>query len=131
MSGFANITPAIPADRQVIDSYAPGYFRISNTVHDRPVVVFPDRTIPWDAAAFGALTIDDFRPVIEADPPVEVLVLGSGATMGLMPSALRAALRQKGLAVDVMASPAACRTYNVLLAEGRRVAALLFPLPSA
>lgn len=128
MGGYANITPMIPADRQVIDSYAPGYFRVSNTVYDHPVIVFPDRTVPWPVRDFAGLTAADFAPMRDTEPKPEVVLLGAGARAGLLPSRLRAELKAAGLSVDVMPSGAACRTYNVLLAEGRRVAAALFPL---
>lgn len=125
---MVDITPIIPADRQVIDTYGPGRFRVSNVLHAGAVIVFPDHTVTWDAPAFAGLTADHFAPVLSADPKPEVLLLGSGARMHLLPSALRKALREQGIVVDVMDSPAACRTYNVLLAEGRRVAAALLPV---
>ncbi len=120
------ITPIIPADRQVIDTYGPGRFRVSNIVYESAIIVFPDRTILWPVTGFAALTEEDFAPLLDAEPKPEVLLLGCGARMGLLPSALRKGLREKGIVVDVMDSPAACRTYNILLAEGRRVAAALF-----
>ncbi len=122
---MVDITPIIPADRQVIDTYAPGRFRVSNVVHEGAVIVFPDHSIAWDVPGFADLTVDHFAAVLAADPKPDVLLLGSGARMQLFPSALRKALREQGLVVDVMDSPAACRTYNVLLAEGRRVVAAL------
>jgi uncharacterized protein len=125
---MVDITPLIPADRQVIDTYAPGRFRVSNIVHEGAVIVFPDRTIAWDVYSFADLNADHFAAVLAADPKPDVLLLGSGARMQLLPSALRKALREQGVVVDVMDSPAACRTYNVLLAEGRRVAAALLPV---
>jgi uncharacterized protein len=123
-----DVTPIIPADRQVIDTYGPGMFRVSNMLYQGPVIVQPDVTKPWEVAGFSALTLDSFATITQADPKVEVLLLGCGAKMQLLPSALRKALRDAGVVVDVMDSPAACRTYNVLLAEGRRVAAALLPV---
>lgn len=123
-----DVTPIIPADRQVIDTYGPGMFRVSNMLYQGPVIVQPDVTKPWEVAGFAALTLDSFATITQADPKVEVLLLGCGAKMQLLPSALRKALRDAGVVVDVMDSPAACRTYNVLLAEGRRVAAALLPV---
>lgn len=120
------ITPIIPADRQVIDTYGPGRFRVSNIVYESAIIVFPDRTIAWTVTGFATLTAEDFAPVLDAEPKPEVLLLGCGARMALLPSTLRKGLREKGIVVDVMDSPAACRTYNILLAEGRRVAAALF-----
>ena len=125
---MVDITPIIPADRQVIDTYAPGHFRVSNVLHSGAVIVFPDRTVAWEVPGFAGLTAAHFAAVLAADPKPPVLLLGSGARMQLLPSALRKALREQGVVVDVMDSPAACRTYNVLLAEGRLVAAALLPV---
>ncbi len=44
---MVDITPIIPADRQVIDTYGPGIFRVANTIHRTALIVFPDRTLPW------------------------------------------------------------------------------------
>ncbi|MFV3130035.1 Mth938-like domain-containing protein [Niveispirillum sp. KHB5.9] len=125
---MVDITPIIPADRQVIDTYSPGHFRVSNVLHAGAVIVFPDHTVAWDVPGFTGLTANHFAAVLAATPKPEVLLLGSGARMQLLPSALRKALREQGVVVDVMDSPAACRTYNVLLAEGRLVAAALLPV---
>ena len=64
-------------------------------------------------------------PVLEAEPAVEILLIGTGSAMAPIPPALRALLRSRGIGCDGMDTGAACRTYNVLLAEGRRVAAVL------
>lgn len=122
------ITPSIPGDRQVIAAYGPGLFRISGTVHTNSVIVFTDRTVAWPVASFPDLTIDDFALVCEAAPPVEVLLLGVGAENMPVPAALRGGLREAGIVLDAMDTGAACRTYNVLMAEDRRVAAALIAL---
>jgi uncharacterized protein len=67
-------------------------------------------------------------PVVEADPAVELLILGCGPSFAQAPLHLRDALRAHGIVVEAMATPAACRTYNVLLAEDRRVAAALIAI---
>ena len=125
---MADITPIIPSDRQVIDGYGDGQFCVSGQWRTGAVIVLPDRTEPWEATDFATLTVEHFAPVIGAEPKVEILLLGSGARMQLMPKALRQGLRDAGVVVEVMDTGAACRTYNVLLAEGRRVAAALLPI---
>ncbi|AWJ91475.1 hypothetical protein Sp245p_16665 (plasmid) [Azospirillum baldaniorum] len=125
---MADITPIIPSDRQVIDGYGDGQFCVSGQWRTGAVVVLPDRTEPWRPQDFTALTAEDFTPLIQAEPRVEFLLLGSGARMQLLPKALRQGLRDAGLVVEVMDTGAACRTYNVLLAEGRRVGAALLPV---
>ena len=122
------ITPAIPGDRQVIAGYGAGLFRISGVVHNSSVIVFTDRTIAWPVQSLDDLTIDSLAPVRDADPTVEMLLLGVGGQNALVPSALRKALRDAGIVLDSMDTGAACRTYNVLMAEDRRVAAALIAL---
>ncbi|MEE8272190.1 MAG: Mth938-like domain-containing protein [Alphaproteobacteria bacterium] len=123
-----DVTPIAPAGRQVIDSYQPGGFRVSGVVHDGSILVFPDHTEPWPVAAPGEVTFDALARVVAADPPIEVLLVGCGRRMAPLPASLRAALREAGLGVDAMDTGAACRTYNVLLSEARRVAAALIAL---
>lgn len=120
-----DVTPIIPSDRQVIDSYGKGRFRVAGTVYHGSILVFPDRVLPWSVTAFGDLGEEDFRPLAEAPLLPEVVLLGCGPRMALLPSTLRRPLRDAGLNVDVMDTGAACRTYNVLLSEERRVAAAL------
>lgn len=123
-----DVTPQVAAGRQVIQGYGPGRFRVNDETLQGPLLVFPERTQPWDVTDFAALTIDSFAAVIAAEPRPEVLLLGCGTKQQLVPSALRSALRQYGIVVDMMDTGAACRTYNVLLTEERRVAAALFPV---
>lgn len=125
---MADIMPMIPSDRQVIDGYGPGQFCISGQWRVGAVIVLPDRTLPWEATDVTSLSADDFSAVLTAEPKVEILLLGTGATMRMIPKALRLALREQGVVVELMDSRAVCRTYNVLLAEGRRVAAAMLPV---
>jgi len=123
-----DVTPIIPADRQVIDAYGPGRFRVAGAVYAHAIVVFPDRTDAWSVPADpAALTLEAFAPVLARRAEVEVLLIGTGPRMALLPKALRLGLREAGIVADPMDTGAACRTYNVLLAEGRRVAAALLP----
>ncbi len=122
------ITPEIPQDRQVIESYGEGRFRISGRAYTGSVLVFPDRTLAWPVASMPDLSMDALADVVAAAPPVEILLIGCGAKLALLPGPLRQALREHGIGCDTMDTGAACRTYNVLLAESRRVAAALIAL---
>jgi len=122
------ITPSIPGDRQVVESYGEGRFRISGKTHAGSVLVFPDRTLSWNVAAMTDLSLENLTPIVEAAPPVEILLVGCGARLTPLPGALRAALRERGIGSDAMDTGAACRTFNVLMAESRRVAAALIAL---
>jgi uncharacterized protein len=124
-----DITPLIPGDRQVIDSYGPGRFLVSGEQHAGSVIVFSDRTVAWPVASFAEISLGGLDAVIGAETPVDVLIIGCMRTPQPVPAALRTALRGQGIGCDAMDTGAACRTYNVLLSEGRRVAAALIPLP--
>lgn len=125
-----DITPAVPQGSQVIDGYGPGMFRIAGSVYGGSVLVFPDRTVPWKAEDFSAVDIAGMDPLLAESARVDVLLLGCGSAMQLPSSDLRAALRDYGIVVEPMDTGAACRTFNVLLSEARRVAAALIALPS-
>lgn len=124
---MADITPLIPADRQVIDGYGPGQFCVAGAWRAGAVLVLPDKTIDWSPPSFADLSVADLQPILTADPPVEILLLGCGAKAQFPGKQLRQELRAAGVVVEPMDSPAACRTYNILLSEGRRVAAALIP----
>jgi uncharacterized protein len=121
-----DLTPLVPAGRQVIERYAASGFRVAGVIHLGPVLVFPDRTMPWDAANASAVTLGSLAPVIEHGG-VQILLLGLGRAMSLVPGTLRGDLRAAGIVLEPMDTGAACRTYNVLVAEGRQVAAALIP----
>jgi uncharacterized protein len=122
-----NITPLISADSQVIQSYKSGGFKISSRIYDGAVVVFPDRVIPFPVTDVAALTPENFEQFTVADG-LDVILLGCGARGVMPPPAIKALLKSRRISLDTMDTGAACRTYNVLLAEGRRVAAVLLPL---
>jgi uncharacterized protein len=113
-----------PAGRQIIERYAASGFRVSGIVYQGPVLVFPDRTLAWPAAA---LTPESLAPVV-AHGGVELLLLGLGRRMVPVAASLRAWFKERGIALEAMDTGAACRTYNVLLAEDRRIATALLPL---
>jgi uncharacterized protein len=126
--GTMEITPHIPQDRQVIESYGQGRFRISGKAHAGSVLVFPDRTLAWPVSAMADMSVDTLAAVLSAEPPVEILLVGCGERLIPLAGSLRMALRERGIGCDTMDTGAACRTFNVLLAESRRVAAALIAL---
>src|SRR5215211_3185953 len=117
------LLPQVPAGRQVIERYAASGFRVSGAVYLGPVLVFPDRTEAWAEPAF---TAEGLAPVLAYDG-VELLLLGCGRRIAPVGAELRTALKAGGIAVEPMDTGAACRTYNMLAAEDRRVAAALLP----
>jgi len=127
-----DITPLISSDQQVIQSYSAGRFKVSGVVHEKPIFVTPNLTIPWPfTKAAEELTIDDFEPLVQSGVQIDVILLGCGARSIFIRPDLRAALKEKGFAIDAMDTGAACRTYNVLMADGRLIAAALLPVKSS
>lgn len=104
-----------------VDGYGPGFFRIGGTVFEGPVIVLPSGIERW--AGF-----DETATLVAAAGTVDVLFVGTGAAITHLPPDFRATLEAAGLGVEPMASPTACRTYNVLLSEGRRVGLALIPV---
>ncbi len=124
-----DLTPAIPEGRQLVESYGAGRFLVSGIPHAGSILVFPEQTLAWPVADIAGLPIDSLKAVLDADPPVEILLIGCGIRMAMLDPALKAALKERGIGCDAMDTGAACRTYNVLMAEARRVAAALIALP--
>jgi uncharacterized protein len=121
-----DLTPLVPVGRQVIERYGASGFRVSGAIWHGSVLVFPDRTLPWTATGPMVVTWETLMPVVEHGG-VQILLLGLGNRTGIVAGDLRAALRKTGIALEPMDTGAACRTYNVLLAEDRAVAAALIP----
>ncbi|MCE8511151.1 Mth938-like domain-containing protein [Ruegeria pomeroyi] len=104
-----------------VDGYGPGFFRIGGEVHQGALLTGPDGPAPW-------IGYQDTAPLLALAGQVDVLFIGTGAEVAHIPQALRQSLEQAGLGVEAMTSPAACRTYNVLLGEGRRIALAALPV---
>lgn len=120
-----DLQPIQRADRMTIQGYGKGGFRVSDQLYDGSAIVLADRVLPWPVTAVDQIDAESFDPLIEAGPLPEVVLLGCGQRMALIPSAVRKAVREKGIVLDPMDTGAACRTYNILLGEDRRVAACL------
>ena len=104
--------------------YGEGYVTINQRRHESSLIVFPERLVdPWPVHCTGDLTEDSLAFL--AGEPLEVLLIGTGATMRLLHPMLYRQLAAARIGVEVMATPAACRTYNILLGESRKVAAAL------
>lgn len=117
-----DVTPLIRRDAKIVQSYDDGVFKISGQTYDHSVFVLADRVLP--CAVTPTLRVDDFAAV--ADIGLDVVLVGLPTRPNTPHTRLRADIRaQYGFSVDIMDIGAACRTYNVLMAEGRRVAVAL------
>lgn len=119
------------SDRPVISHYGPGVIGVSGTDY-RSNLLLTDQGVleNWFEGSLEALSLDHFAPLLAQPPETrpEIVVFGSGSTHRFPPLALIAELAARGIALEVMSTHAACRTYSVLLGEDRRVAAALLQM---
>jgi uncharacterized protein len=119
------ITPAAPPGAPVVQSYGDGRFRVAGQALEGSILIFRDKSVPWPVSEWEAVTVDSLAPILEEKPPVDILLVGCGPVFVPAPAGLRAALRDAGIVLEWMDTGAACRTFNVLLGEGRPMAAAL------
>ena len=119
------ISPLSSAGRQAIHSYGDGGFRVSGRRYYGSILVFPTGTLAWPVTAAETISIDCLAQMSAAMPRVEILLLGTGRRILTVPPEVLRHYRDAGFAIDVMDTGAACRTFNLLAAEDRRVAAAL------
>jgi uncharacterized protein len=106
---------------KAVEGYGPGFFRVAGHVLRGSCLI-----TPWDAGSWGGY--DDTAAPLSLAGRIDVLFVGTGASITHVPQAFREAMEDQGIGVEVMSSPTAARTYNVLLGEGRRVAVALIPV---
>lgn len=109
-------TDAVP-----VDSYGPGFFRVAGEVIEGAICLGPKGTKSWGGYEDAAL-------LLELAEEIDVLFVGTGGDVAHLPPSLRQTLEEAGIGVEAMATPSACRTYNVLLSEGRRIALAVLPV---
>jgi uncharacterized protein len=109
---------------QLITGYGPGWVEVNSARYEQSLVVLPTMVITdWQVKDFDSLTPAHFERLAELKP--EVVLLGTGATHRFIHPKLAKALTETGVSVECMDTAAACRTYNILMAEGRHVAAAI------
>lgn len=109
---------------QLITAYGDGWVEINHSRHEHSLIVLPAALITdWQASDFDLLDVASFRPLIELKP--EVVLLGTGSRHRFLHPAKSRELTEAGISLESMTTEAACRTYNILMAEGRQVAAAL------
>ena len=114
---------SVPGAANTFTGYGEGYVLVNGRRHQSSLIVMADQVLAWDAVSFESLTeknLDDLK-----DLGAEIVLLGTGPTQRFPHPRLTAALARAGIGVEVMDVQAACRTYNILVAEERKVAAAL------
>jgi uncharacterized protein len=118
------------ADQQsalnTVTGYGPGWIEINRQRFDGALLVMPEGpVVAWPVDGFEALQALHFDAIAERSP--ELVLLGSGANQRFLHPRLATRLADSRIGIDVMTTHAACRTYNILMAEGRKVLAALLP----
>lgn len=117
------LTDETLAGINLVRAHAPGEIRVGETVIRNSCLLRADRLEPWRPQTFDALTMADLEPIFELQP--EIVVLGTGTRQRFPDAKLLGAMLERGIGCEVMNTPAACRTYNVLVSEDRPVVAAL------
>lgn len=116
--------PHLPG-RAVIDAYGNGGFRFADMSHRGSLLAVPSGVYAWRPAAFDDIASQDLERVRREAGEIEFLLIGTGAHLRQLPEPLRLQLMAAGVRVETMDTGAAARTYNILLGEGRQIAAAL------
>lgn len=110
--------------QNLIRAYAPGRIIINEEVYTTSLIVTPHQAVAaWPPAGFADLSAGHFAMIAPLQP--EVVILGTGARLRFPAPSLTRSLVEAGIGLEVMDTGAACRTYNFLMSDGRRVAAAL------
>jgi uncharacterized protein len=125
-----DIKRSLPAvvDRPKIQKYGAGRFTISGQVITGGALVLPTGAMAWPAMDINALSEDAVALLLSHATEIDVCLLGCGTKTLPIPAALRERFKTAGLRADPMDTGSACRTYNVLMSEGRAVAAALIAI---
>ncbi len=116
--------PFLPR-RVPIDGYAENFFHFAGMSHNGSLLALPSGIRPWSVARFSDLTTSSLAPILAEAGEFELLFIGTGRDPAHLPELQKQALRNARLRFELMPTPAAAATYNVLLGEGRRVGAAL------
>lgn len=109
----------------VIASYGDGQFTVGGVRHEGSLLLMAGEVRPWDIASIDQLSLASLDAVLARADALDVLLIGCGAGAAMIAPEIRQAFKARGVVIDAMDTGAACRTYNILLSESRRVAAAL------
>ena len=121
--------PGYLPGRHAIEGYGSCGFRFAEMSHQGSILILPSGIRAWPVVDIAALTAADLAPVLEEAAELDYVLLGCGSSMAILSAAIRNLFAERAISFDVMPTAAAARTFNVLLAENRRVAAGLIAVP--
>lgn len=114
-----------------IDAYGNGGFRFAGMSHRGSILCLPTGMFAWPVSIPYGITLESLAPVLTVADDIDVLLIGTGPDIAAIPRDLRDALRARGVIAEAVNTGSAIRTYNVLLAEERAVAAALIAVDRA
>ncbi|MBL95509.1 MAG: hypothetical protein CMF70_09440 [Magnetovibrio sp.] len=123
-----NLSPVTVKEYQFIQTYGDETFRISDIRYEGSVIVFPKKTIQWGVVSPESITIDSLKPIIFGSEKIRILLIGCGQEYKNLEQGIDSELRNHGIFCEWMNTGAACRTFNVLMAEARDAAAALIAI---
>lgn len=115
------LTEVTFGEQPPVDAYGPGFFRVMDEPRTGPLLLSASGISNWSG-------FDDAESLLALKDQLDILFVGTGPDIAPLPAALRIALEEAGIGAEVMSSPSACRTYNILLSEGRRVGLAALPV---
>jgi len=124
MSDFSSSRPRF-SGQPLIEAYGDFGFRLEGQRFEGSILLTPSGLYPWPVEALASTTLEMLEPVIAAKQSYDILLIGAGVSFERLPREIAEALEEEEISFDVMDSPAAARTYNLLMDEGRRVAAAI------
>ncbi|MGX1196328.1 Mth938-like domain-containing protein [Parvibaculum sp. MBR-TMA-1.3b-4.2] len=124
MAGPSSSKPQF-SGQPLIEAYGDFGFRLEGQRFEGSVLLTPSGLYPWPMTELSGVTAESLAPAVSVKPSFDILLFGAGASFARLPREIAEMLEEEGISFDVMDSPAAARTYNLLMDEGRRVAAAI------
>ncbi|WP_044829076.1 Mth938-like domain-containing protein [Thalassospira sp. HJ] len=119
------VSTLVAEGSKMVTSYGDGLFRFGEETVTGSILLFPESVYSWNVTKAEDITPESFSRVIDKADDIEILLLGMGSRLTQVPMAWRQVLKPHGIVIEPMDTGAACRTYNVLVSEARRVAAAM------
>jgi uncharacterized protein len=113
------------SEEAFIAGYGDGGFRMGDGRFEGSMLITPNGFYPWEVSDKSEISIESIKRILDAHVYVEIFIIGMGTSMAFLKPEIRSVFSEKNIAVEVMDTGAAARTYNVLLQEGRKVSAAL------
>ncbi|HCR86515.1 MAG TPA: hypothetical protein DIV86_07560 [Alphaproteobacteria bacterium] len=123
-----DLTPIIKEGRKVIETYGAGSFTISSAKYDFSIIITPFSLKESEAKNISEITENDISILIDEKDKIDFVLVGFGENSDYLPTNIEKILAKENIRIEYMSTGAACRTYNVLMSEERKIAAILIAI---